>query len=158
MTQGEKLAFIRDPERLSKRKLSEFIALWWQLFGRNRNYANRRLSAVNCTCQDMGDPMIYQINARCLIDYRAYRLEQGSKVSTINHDLFGLSEVFEAMAEIDEFHGENPVAAISALKEPKTEISYFTQSEVDRLLSLCSGDFIASPFCYLYPVGGRLST
>lgn len=106
--------------------------------------------------------MIYQINARCLIDYRVYRLEQGIKASTINLDLFALSGVFKAMAEIDEFHGENPVAAISALKEPKTEVSYFTQSEVDRLLSLCSGDYYRIAVLLLAtgtrcPVGGSLS-
>ncbi|QJT79603.1 tyrosine-type recombinase/integrase [Kosakonia sp. MUSA4] len=124
-----------------KRRLSEFISLWWLLIGRNKSYANRRLSAVNCICKDMGDPMIYQIDARCLIDYRAYRLEQGIKASTINHDLFALSGVFKSMAEIDEFHGENPVSAIAALKEPKTEMSYLTQSEVDNLLSMTKGDY-----------------
>ena len=124
-----------------KRRLSEVIALWWQLIGRNKNYANRRLSAVNCICQDMGDPMIFQIDGRCIIDYRAYRLEQGVKASTINHDLFALSGLFKAMAEIDEFHGENPITAIPALKEQKTEMSYLTELEVEKLLSLCSGDY-----------------
>lgn len=37
-----------------KRRLSEFIALWWQLIGRNKNYANRRLSALSCICQIWG--------------------------------------------------------------------------------------------------------
>ncbi|MBB7505360.1 tyrosine-type recombinase/integrase [Escherichia coli] len=124
-----------------KRRLSEFIALWWFLVGRHKNYATRRLSTLNCICRDMGDPMIYQIDARCIIEYRSYRLSEGVKASTINHDLFALSGTFKAMAEIDEFHGENPVAAISALKEPKTEMSYFTEPEVKRLLSLCSGDY-----------------
>lgn len=126
---------------VDKRRLSEFIALWWQLIGRNKNYANRRLSAVNCICQDMGDPMIYQIDSRSLIEYRAYRLEQGIKASTINHDLFALSGILKSMAEIDEFHGENPVAVLSTLKEPKTEMSYLTSQEVERLLSICAGDY-----------------
>ncbi|HEN3632109.1 phage integrase [Yersinia enterocolitica] len=124
-----------------KRRMSEFIALWWQLIGRNKQYANRRLSAVNCICNDMGDPMIYQINTRSLVDYRAYRLEQGIKASTINHDLFALSGVFKAMAEIDEFHGENPVSSLKALKEPKTEMSYLTHEEIERLLNLTNGDY-----------------
>lgn len=124
-----------------KRRLSEFIALWWQLIGRNKDYANRRLSAINCICNDMGDPMIFQIDSRSLIEYRAYRLEKGIKASTINHDLFALSGIFKSMAEIDEFHGENPVSAIKALKEPKTEMSYLTQDEVQRLLSIAKGDY-----------------
>ncbi|MDV1374527.1 tyrosine-type recombinase/integrase [Citrobacter freundii] len=124
-----------------KRRLSEFIALWWQLIGRNKPYANRRLSAVNCICIDMGDPMIYQIDARCLIEYRSHRLGEGVKASTINHDLFALSGVFKAMAEIDEFHGENPVAAITSLKEPKAEMSYLTEAEINSLLSMLKGDY-----------------
>lgn len=124
-----------------KRRMSELIALWWQLIGRNKNYANRRLSAVCCMCEDMGDPMVYQIDGRCLIEYRAYRLEQGVKASTINHDLFALSGVFKSLAEIDEFHGENPVNAIKALKVPKTEMSYLTQEEIEKLLNLCKGDY-----------------
>ncbi|MDU6683048.1 MAG: hypothetical protein E6470_05415 [Enterobacteriaceae bacterium] len=85
--------------------------------------------------------MIYQIDARRLIDYRAYRLEQGIKASTINHGLFALSGVFKSMAEIDEFHGESSVSTIAALKEPETEMSYLTQSEVDYLLSMTKGDY-----------------
>lgn len=124
-----------------KRRLSEFIALWWQLIGRNKNYANRRLSALSCICDDMGDPMIYQIDARRLIDYRGHRLERGVKASTINHDLFALSGMFKAMAEIDEFHGENPVGTIKALRERKTEMSYLTHEEVERLLASVKGDY-----------------
>ncbi len=124
-----------------KRCLSEFIALWWQLIGRNKNYARRRLSTVNCICRDMGDPMIYQIDARMLIDYRASRLSDGIKASTINHDLFALSGLFKAMAVIDEFHGENPVSQITPLREKKTEMSYLTHDEIERLLSMAKGDY-----------------
>ncbi len=85
--------------------------------------------------------MIYQIDARRLIDYRAYRMEQRIKASTINHDLSAVNGVFKSMAEIDEFHGENPVSTIAVLKDLKTEMSYLTQSEVDNLLSMTKGDY-----------------
>lgn len=124
-----------------KRRLSEFIELWWQLIGRSKNYAERRLSTANCICRDMEDPMIYQIDARLLIDYRAYRLGEGVKASTINHDLFALSGIFKSMAEIDEFHGDNPVSKIDALHEPKTEMSYLTEAEIENLLSMTKGDY-----------------
>ncbi|ECV2871754.1 tyrosine-type recombinase/integrase [Salmonella enterica] len=124
-----------------KRYLSEFIALWWQLIGRNKPWAEKRLSAASCICNDMCDPMIFQIDARRIIDYRAYRLEQGVKASTINHDLFGLSSIFKEMEEVDEFHGDNPVNVIRALKVPKTEMAYLTKEEITALLGTARGDY-----------------
>ncbi len=58
------------------------------------------------------------------------------------------------MAEIDEFLGENPVTSVTALKESKTEMSYLTHAEVDRLLSLCSGDYYRIAILLL-PTGAR---
>lgn len=124
-----------------KRRMSEFVELWWMLLGRNLSYAKSRLSTMSGICRDMEDPMLYQIDSRCLVDYRAYRLEIGIKASTINHDLFALSGVFKAMAKIDEYHGENPVATLSPLKEVRSEMSYLTASEIDTLLSQIVGDY-----------------
>lgn len=124
-----------------KRRMSEFVESWWMLLGRNLPYAKRRLSTVNGICRDMEDPMLYQIDSRCLIDYRAYRLSEGIKASTINHDLFALSGLFKSMAEIDEFHGENPITSLTPLKEVRSEMSYLTTDEIDSLLALVVGDY-----------------
>ncbi|MDR3432581.1 MAG: tyrosine-type recombinase/integrase [Rouxiella aceris] len=124
-----------------KRRLSEFIETWWTLLGRNLPYARRRLSTVNGICRDMNDPMLYQIDSRCLIDYRAERLGNGIKASTINHDLFALSGIFKAMGAIDEFHGENLIATLAPLREVRSEMSYLTESEIDTLLSSIKGDY-----------------
>lgn len=124
-----------------KRRLSEFIALWWQLIGRNKRHASRLLSAVSGICNDMGDPMMYQINTRSLVDYRGYRLGQGIKATTINHDLFVFSSMLKAMAEIDEFYNDNPVSMIKSLKEQKTDMTYLIQEEIEKLLEICTGDY-----------------
>ncbi|MGV8924784.1 MAG: phage integrase [Ewingella sp.] len=124
-----------------KRRMSEFVELWWMLLGRNLPYAKLRLSTMNTICRDMEDPMLYQIDSRCLVDYRAYRLEAGIKASTINHDLFALSGVFKSMARIDEYHGENPVSTLSPLKEVRSEMSYLTTKEIEILLSQLRGDY-----------------
>jgi len=124
-----------------KRRMSEFVELWWMLLGRNLPYARRRLSTINGMCRDMGDPMLYQIDSRCLVDYRAHRLNEGVKASTINHDLFALSGIFKSMANIDEYHGENPVALLEPLKEVRSEMSYLTSKEIETLLSQLKGDY-----------------
>ncbi|CRY38212.1 phage integrase [Yersinia enterocolitica] len=124
-----------------KRRMSEFVELWWMLLGRNLPYAARRLSTLNGICRDMEDPMLYQIDSRCLIDYRAYRLGEGIKASTINHDLFALSGVFKSMAEVNEYHGENPVVTLAPLKEVRSEMSYLTAEEIVTLLALVQGDY-----------------
>ncbi len=89
----------------------------------------------------MNDPMIYQIDPRSLISYRAQRLSQGIKASTLNHDIFALSGVFKAMAEASEFHGENPVASLTPLKEAQIEMSYLTTDEISKLLEIAKGDY-----------------
>ncbi|AXF77489.1 tyrosine-type recombinase/integrase [Erwinia tracheiphila] len=124
-----------------KRRLSEFIETWWMLLGRNLPYAKYRLSTVNGICRDMNDPMMYQIDSRCLIDYRCLRLENGIKASTINHDLFALSGIFKAMGAIDEFYGENHVATLAPLREVKSEMSYLTENEINTLLGSVKGDY-----------------
>ncbi|KAB7898025.1 tyrosine-type recombinase/integrase [Rouxiella sp. S1S-2] len=124
-----------------KRRMSEFVELWWMLLGRNLPYANRRLNTINGICRDMEDPMLYQVDSKCIVAYRAYRLEQGIKASTINHDLFALSGVFKTMAKIGEYHGENPVSTLSPLKEVRSEMSYLTAREIDTLLSQLVGDY-----------------
>ncbi|EBU7309801.1 tyrosine-type recombinase/integrase [Salmonella enterica] len=124
-----------------KRRLSELIALWWHLIGRNKRYATRLLSAVNGICNDMGDPMVYQINTKSLVNYRGYRLGQGIKASTINHDLFIFSSMLNSLTEIDEYHNENPVNMIKPLKEDKAEMTYLIQEEIERLLEISSGDY-----------------
>lgn len=126
---------------VDKRRVSEFIAEWWELTGRYKTYAGRRLSALSGICYDMGDPMLYQVNARTIIDYRACRLEQSIKASTINHDLFLLSGAFNEMADIGEFNGENPVSHVKPLRETKPEMSYLTTEEVRRLLEIATGDY-----------------
>lgn len=124
-----------------KRRLSEFIALWWQLVGSHKAWAAKRLSALNGVCRDMDDPMLFQVDARMLIDYRAYRLGQGVKPSTINHDLFALSGMFKAMEGIGEFNGDNPVERLEPLKAQRPEMAYLTQEEVERLISMAEGDY-----------------
>ncbi|EMA7646774.1 TPA: phage integrase [Yersinia enterocolitica] len=124
-----------------KRRMSEFVELWWILLGRNLRYAKSRLSTMNGICRDMEDPMLYQIDSRCLVEYRAYRLGIGIKASTINHDLFALSGAFKAMAKIDEYHGENPITTLSPLKEVRSEMSYLTTNEIEVLLSQLVGDY-----------------
>ncbi|HDR2588116.1 TPA: tyrosine-type recombinase/integrase [Enterobacter ludwigii] len=124
-----------------KRRLSELIEVWWMLIGRSLRYAERRLSTLNCICRDMQDPMIYQIDARELANYRAYRMGEGVKASTINHDLFALSGAIKSLTEIGEFHGDNPIASLEPLKEVRPEMSYLITEEVERLLSIATGDY-----------------
>lgn len=131
--------FLNKPA--DKRRMSQFIEQWWMLLGRNLPYANRRLSTVLGICRDMLDPMMYQIDTRALVEYRSLRLAAGIKASTINHDLFALSGIFKSMADLDEFHSENPVPQLPPLREVRSEMSYLSQDEIDKLLSSLKGDY-----------------
>ncbi|HBA6943243.1 TPA: tyrosine-type recombinase/integrase [Escherichia coli] len=139
----EREAFARRPSVdcfgnvMDRRHLSDFIETWWRLIGRHKDYANRRLSNLQCICLDIGDPMMCEIDERLIAEYRSHRLEHGIKASTINHDLFALSGALKAMAEIGEYHGNNPILSLPRLKEKIPEMTYLTSEEIEAFLLLC---------------------
>ncbi len=123
-----------------KRRLSEFTSKWWDYHGRNLKHGSKRLNAIEGICNDMGDPMMYQITNRLLMDYRAKRLANGIKASTINHALAVLSGVFSVMIEAEEFFGEHPIRSLARLKTQQPEMSYLSSEDIARLLDTAKGD------------------
>lgn len=71
------------------------------------------------------------------MSYRAERLHSGIKASTINRDLKVLRGMFTVLAAADDFHGENTIKALMALKEKQVEVSYLSGPEVTTLLNSC---------------------
>ncbi|WP_140920189.1 phage integrase [Limnobaculum xujianqingii] len=123
-----------------KRRLSEFIALWWDYYGQNLKHGRKRMSALVSMCDKLDDPMLYQINNRLLMDFRSRRLASGIKASSINHDMATLSGVFSVMIEAEEFHGDHPIRPLTRLKIQQTEMSYLSTEEIKALLSTAKDD------------------
>ncbi len=94
---------------------------------------------MECICKNMDNTIIYQINNRLLMNYRAKRLVNGIKASTINHDLTVLSRVFSVMIEIEEFFGEHLLRALARLTTQQVEISYLFEDKITRSLNMAQG-------------------
>ncbi|WP_426576411.1 phage integrase [Xenorhabdus stockiae] len=123
------------------RSLSELIDIWWKFEGRNLTWGNKRKVALQRIAREMDNPAIYQITAKFLEIYRSDRLYSGAKASTINRDLALLMGMFTKLSRIGEFRNKNPIKAITPLKEKKPEMTYLTQSEINRLLGAVTADY-----------------
>ncbi|MFS7187697.1 tyrosine-type recombinase/integrase [Serratia proteamaculans] len=122
------------------RRLSELLTRWWELEGRSHKYGGKRLVELEKLIGDMDDPRASQLARGFITEYRSQRLYEGIKASTINRELTTLRSMFRVLIEAEDYHPENPLKGITVLKEEKPEMSYLTEEEIARLLSLLDGD------------------
>lgn len=122
------------------RRLSELLTKWWELEGRSHKYGGKRLVELEKLISDMDDPRASQLARGFITEYRSQRLYEGIKASTINRELTTLRSMFRVLIEAEYYHHENPLKGIPVLKEEKLEMSYLTEEEITRLLSLLDGD------------------
>lgn len=123
-----------------QRLLSDLINLWWGYHGRNHNYGDsykKRLEKIN---RDMGEPRVYMLTRNFLMKYRAVRLQSGVSPGTVNRDFCSISSMFSLLIEMEEFHHENPFHSVRKLKLENSEMSFLSDDEIQKLLSLLSDD------------------
>ncbi|TXE26899.1 phage integrase [Serratia ureilytica] len=138
------LSHMHDKEWLEKpadqRRLSELLPIWWGLGGRNKTYADNLKVRLERIINQMGNPRASQITKRLMTEYRSARMAAGVKASTVNRDETVISSMFRLLIEAGEYHGENPIRALSALKEQAPEMTYLTHEDIDLLLKSVDGD------------------
>ncbi|MBC3250942.1 tyrosine-type recombinase/integrase [Serratia fonticola] len=123
-----------------KRPLCELIELWWVYGGRNQKHGNTDRLKLEKIDRDMGRPMVYMLTRKFLMEYRSRRLHEGMQATTVNRDLCCLSGMFTLLQEAEEFHGDNPVHSLKKLKPKNTEMSFLSDDEIKKLLSVMVGD------------------
>ncbi|WP_213975858.1 phage integrase [Serratia marcescens] len=122
------------------RRLNELLARWWELEGRSHKYGEKRQVELEKLISDMDNPRASQVAKGFITEYRSQRLFEGIKASTINRELTTLRSMFRVLIEAEDYHHENPLKGIPILKEEKPEMSYLTEGEITRLLSVLLGD------------------
>jgi len=136
--QANNKSWIEKPS--DKRKLSEAISLWWRYHGqtlKEGSHSKRKLENLN---QRMGNPMLFQVTKKRIIEYRSDRLSSGISPRTINKEIALLSGVFTQMISAEEYHHDHPIAGLRKLKEKKQEMAFLSTVEIDYLLQHTSGD------------------
>lgn len=127
--QGEDYA----PKKKDRRRLLELVQLWYDMHGATLKDGQSRLSKLHQLVGLMDNPYAYTIRPASAAKFRQFRLEQGLSPNTVNHDIAYLRAVFNVLIQLGEWHGDNPFAAIKAIRLPERELSYLTHEQIKTL-------------------------
>lgn len=152
MGDGSKGEF-EKASKLDERRLSELVALWFRLHGQNLKTGEERQRLLLAMAERMGDPKAHKFTANHFAIYRAERAEGKHTRATpgrgyskkedkakpispnmLNHELAYLRAVFNELARLGEWPGENPLATVRKLKFDEAEMAYLEKEEIEPLL------------------------
>ncbi|OWF73303.1 integrase [Yersinia frederiksenii] len=123
-----------------KRPLSELARLWWLYHGQNMDYGQKYKVQIAKVIKLMSDPCAFQIDTSAIARYRALRLAEGVKATSVNRDLAVLSGVFTALINAGMYHSTHPLKGISKLKPKQTARAFLSQDEIEGLLNCLNDD------------------
>ncbi|WP_340146988.1 phage integrase [Halomonas sp. PA16-9] len=109
------------------------MQLWYDMHGATLKDGQSRLSKLHQLVGLMDNPYAYTIRPASAAKFRQFRLEQGLSPNTVNHDIAYLRAVFNVLIQLGEWHGDNPFAAIKAIRLPERELSYLTHEQIKTL-------------------------
>ncbi|CAI2505232.1 phage integrase [Serratia ficaria] len=133
-----------DKEWLSKptdkRSLTELIELWWLYHGKTAEHGQSYYYKLNKINRVMGFPAAFQVDNKRIADYRVQRLGAGDKASTLNRNLVVLSGMFTFLIDAGLYSGNHPIRGVAKLRENQISMGFFSQPEIEQLLSILVGD------------------
>lgn len=157
MGDGANGEFEKKPKR-DERRLSELIALWFKLHGRNLKKGEACRAYLDRMATHLGDPVASDFTASDYTQYRAARLSgkwgrvrtdsDGKKdgttapisANTANHELGYLRAVFNELERIGEWTWGNPLSRVRALKFDQSEMTYLSSEQITQLLAKLDED------------------
>lgn len=158
MGDGSKGDFKKAP-KLDERKLSDLVRLWFRLHGQNLKTGEERERLLLAMAERMGDPKMHKFTANHFAAYRAERAEgkhtratpgrgfsknsdQAKPISAnmLNHELAYLRAVFNELARLGEWAGENPLSMVRKLKFDEAEMAYLEADDLQPLLDALAGE------------------
>ncbi|AWI51385.1 integrase [Actinobacillus porcitonsillarum] len=124
------------------RPLLELVNDWYELHGRGITSGDHVFNSLKRIANDLGNPNENQVTPLLLAEYRSNRLAgkigriQGvaAKPKSINTDLAHLRAMFNTLANLGKFSGDNPVSALTKLKESESEIFFLRSEQITPLL------------------------
>ncbi|HGB1938642.1 TPA: tyrosine-type recombinase/integrase [Salmonella enterica subsp. diarizonae serovar 50:k:z35] len=123
-----------------ERRLSELIAAWWMIEGRNKDYGREERLKLEKIIRETGDIKVNALTTKLLLEYRSDKLHAGLMPSSVNRDFSTLSSMFSVLIRAGEFHDENPLRGIRKLRIKNTEMAFLSDEEIERLLERLEGD------------------
>jgi len=127
-------------KKRDRRTLMELLNLWWEYHGKTREHGEKEKKRLINTIAGLGNISISALTRRDILRYRATRLDDDIKATSINREIYTLSGMLTQLAEIGEFSGENPIRGLGALPELIQEMSFLSKCEIAALLNALTGD------------------
>lgn len=122
-------------QKRDKRTLSHLIDTWETLFARELKDGNKRTSKLRFLCKEWGNPEFHSITARGYMEFRQRRIDNGSSLNTVNHDLAYLKAMFNKLVKLKELR-DNPLKEVELFTLDQAEIRYLELDEITKFLSV----------------------
>lgn len=129
------------PKLVDKRKLSELINQWWEIFGKNAAHGIDQRQKAERVCESLADPLASQVTASRVAIHAEIRQAQGIKASTVNREITAVRGIFSDLIKTDLYRNEHPLSGLSKCKEQVPETSYLTHEDIKTFLASLTGDY-----------------
>ncbi len=143
--------FVSNESVLLSAFLDEEFLPWCKARKTEKEY-NRTAFTLGIMGNYFGVMRLNELTPKLIEEYMAWRKQRetpGKAISnrTVNIDLIYLSQCFKKAVEWD-YVGSNPCRRIKKLKENKNRVRFFSQDEIDRLIS------VANPYAVRFFIMG----
>ena len=124
-----------QPQKRDARRLSELIEIWYSQHGTHLNSGRDTYNRLRNLSAALGDPYANKLNSEMFAEYRSNRIADGVSANNMNREKNYLQAMFNELARLDIWKGDNPIAKVRSLKVSERELSYLTLDQIDLLLS-----------------------
>ena len=129
-----------QPAKRDRRRLLDLVELWHKHHGVSLRAGADTYARLKACCIAMGNPTAGQFQAEQFAEYRAKRLTDGITAGNLNREHAYLRAVFNELARLGHWKGENPLAKVRQIKIVERELSFFSMEQIRALLKLMDGE------------------
>lgn len=122
-----------QPPKKDHRRLTDLVDRWLEVHGLQLKDGKRRAQMMRAAATAMGNPRATKFTASHFTEYRARRIEDGRKISTVNRELAYLRAMFRELERVGEWALANPVAKVRQFRVDETELAWLTREEIAAL-------------------------
>lgn len=119
-------------------RLKDMAQLWYDLYGQTLKDGKARKMKLDNACDGLGNPLAPKFSAAMYVNYRKERLDGGAKPATVNRELSYLRAMFNFLSSSGNWHSDNPLDNIKALRTEQPELTYLDKPQRKRLIDACS--------------------
>ncbi|MCR9549087.1 phage integrase [Vibrio antiquarius] len=141
------------------RRLSELVALWFKLHGKNLKSGDHTRLRLESMVSDLNNPIASHLNTQQLALYRASRSNKGRgkqhkdlSIASNNVDFGLLKAMFNKLIKLGEWKLPNPADGIEAIKKPQSELAFLTEQEIHHLFKVARQSPIGDELIKVYKV------